>query len=98
MPFTRRQKAKARKSRELDMMSDIDDLDIMLGSSGENPIERESWQMRLDSPLPKETTRQMSTEGTIIVSHNKMNPLGKMKLDNLLRLLQTSSILDCLKK
>ena len=41
MPFTRRQKAKARKSRELDMMSDIDDLDIMLGSSGENPIERE---------------------------------------------------------
>ena len=41
MPSTRRQKAKARKSRELDMMSDIDNLDIMLGNSGENPIERE---------------------------------------------------------
>ena len=41
MPSTRRQKAKARKSRELDMVSDIDNLDIMLGNPGENPIERE---------------------------------------------------------
>ena len=41
MSSTRRQKAKARKSRELDMMSDIDNLDILLGNSGENPIERE---------------------------------------------------------
>ena len=41
MPSKRRQKAKARKSRELDMMSDIDNLDIMLGNSGENPKERE---------------------------------------------------------
>ena len=41
MPSTRRQKAKARKSRELHMMSDIDNLVIMLGNSGENPIERE---------------------------------------------------------
>ena len=41
MPSTRRQKAKARKSRELGMMSDIDNLDIMLENSGENPIKRE---------------------------------------------------------
>ena len=41
MLSTRRQKAKARKSRELDMMSDIDNLDIMRRNSGENPIERE---------------------------------------------------------
>ena len=41
MPSTRRQKAKARKSREMDMMSDIDYLDVMLGSRNENPIERE---------------------------------------------------------
>ena len=41
MPSTRRQKAKARKSRELDMMSDIDNLDIMLRSAGEYPIERD---------------------------------------------------------
>ena len=41
MPSTRRQKAKARKSREMDMMSDMDNLDVMLGNGSENPIERE---------------------------------------------------------
>ena len=41
MPSIRRQKAKARKSREMDMMSHIDNLDVMLGNGSENPIERE---------------------------------------------------------
>ena len=41
MPSTRSQKAKARKSREMDMMSDIDNLDVMLGNGSENLIERE---------------------------------------------------------
>ena len=41
MPSTGRQKAKARKSREVDMMSDIDNLDVMLGNGSENLIERE---------------------------------------------------------
>ena len=41
MPSTRRQKAKTRKSREMDMMSDIDNLDVLLGNGDSNPIERE---------------------------------------------------------
>ena len=41
MPSTRRQKAKARKSREMDMMSDLENLDVMLGNNNNNPIERE---------------------------------------------------------
>ena len=41
MPSTRRQKAKARKSREMDMLSDIENMDVMLGNGGSNPIERE---------------------------------------------------------
>ena len=41
MPSTRRQKAKARRSREMDMLSDYDKLDVMLGSENNNPIERE---------------------------------------------------------
>ena len=41
MPFTRKQKAKARKSRELDIMSDFENLDVMLGNSNNNPIEKE---------------------------------------------------------
>ena len=41
MPSTRRQKAKARKSRELDMLSDYGHLDVMLGKRNSNSIERE---------------------------------------------------------
>ena len=41
MPSTRKQKAKARKSREMYMMSDFENLDVMLGNGNNNPIERE---------------------------------------------------------
>ena len=41
MTSTRRQKAKSRKSRDMDMMSDMDNLDVMLGDGDSNPIERE---------------------------------------------------------
>ena len=41
MPSTRRQKAKARKYREMDMMFDMNNLDVMLGNETSNPIERE---------------------------------------------------------
>ena len=41
MPSTRKQKAKARKSRELDMLSDYGSMDIMLGDGNSNSIERE---------------------------------------------------------
>ena len=41
MPSTRKQKAKARKSREMDMMSDFENLDVMLGNDNNNPIEKE---------------------------------------------------------
>ena len=41
MPSTRKQKAKARKSREMDMMSDFENMDYMLGNNTVNTIERE---------------------------------------------------------
>ena len=41
MHSTTRQKAKARKSRETDMMPDFDNLDVMMGNENINPIERE---------------------------------------------------------
>ena len=41
MPSTRRQKAKARKSREIDILSDIENMDVMLGNGDGNLIERE---------------------------------------------------------
>ena len=41
MPSTRRQKAKTRRSREMDMLSDFNNLDMMLGNENNNSIERE---------------------------------------------------------
>ena len=41
MPSTRKQKTKARKSREMDMMSDFENMDVMIGNENTNPIERE---------------------------------------------------------
>ena len=41
MPSTRRQKAKARSSRDTDM-SDYDNMDILLGNVNISPFEKES--------------------------------------------------------
>ena len=55
--------------------------------------------MRFSNPQSKVTTGQINVKGTIIESlHNKMNPLGKMKLDSLLRTSQANLILDCPKR
>ena len=45
MPSTRSKKAKARRSREADTLSDIENMDDMLGSGEYNPIERDIDQM-----------------------------------------------------
>ena len=36
MPSTRKQKAKERRSRQLDIMSDVDNVDVLLGSYSRN--------------------------------------------------------------
>ena len=41
MPSARRQKAKTRKSRELDMLSDYGNMDVMLDERNSNYKERE---------------------------------------------------------
>ena len=41
MPSTMRQKAKTRKSRELDMLSDYGKMDVMLGGGNSNFVEKE---------------------------------------------------------
>ena len=40
MPSTRRQKAKARKSKEMDMMSDFENVGVILANDNINPVER----------------------------------------------------------
>ena len=41
MPSTRRQKTEARRSREMDMMRDFENMDLLRGREKVNPIEKE---------------------------------------------------------
>ena len=41
MPSTRTQKAKAKKSRENDLLSDFDNMDVVLDDENSNPIKKE---------------------------------------------------------
>ena len=85
MPSTRRQKAKARKSRELDMLSDYGNMDIMLGDGNSNSIERE-----LDSLINAPDRQQdfqsfpnrenSSQEREIRDIDNRNEPIGENRL------------------
>ena len=51
MPSTRKQKAKERRSRQYDLMSDIENLDVMLGSNqrDSSEIQNENDERNIDS-------------------------------------------------
>ena len=68
MPTTRKQK-KARKSRGLEMLSDIENLDIMLGENHFNAREREG---SLNSNLPRRSRSFVSNE-----SENEDRNIGR---------------------
>ena len=57
MTSTRRQKAKARKSRGMDMMSDFDTLNVMIGN--ENAIEKELSNTIEESSVHDDTESNM---------------------------------------
>ena len=61
MPTTRKQKSRARKSREADKLSDIENLDIMLGS---NHLETE------ESELSNSVRRPESPSYNALVNHD----------------------------
>ena len=85
MPYTTRQKAKARKSRELDMLSDYGNMDIMLGDGNSNSIEREldslinvpDRQQYLHSFPNRENSSQ---ENEIRNIDNRNEPIGEGRL------------------
>ena len=60
MPSTRKQKAKERRSRQLDMMSDVENVDIMLGSYSrddeENDISEKAINLDSGSSRPQQSS------------------------------------------
>ena len=83
MPTTRKQK-KARKSRGLEMLSDIENLDIMLGENHFNTRNREG---SLDSNLPRRSRSFVSNEsenedGNIGENQRKINSRTNIECDH----------------
>ena len=58
MPSTRKQKAKERRSRKVDLMSDTENLDIMLGFYSRNELESNSIDRNDDIDHESDRTRQ----------------------------------------
>ena len=100
MPSSRKQKAKARKSTEMDMMSDFENLDVMLGNSNNNPIERELAEA-IDQSLTHgdaDSNAYQENEYRSYLHENDLLRQNKMESDSLLKLSQMNSTLDYLKK
>ena len=51
MPSTRKRRAKERRSRQADLMSDVENLDVMLGSFSRNEIESNSEERNAEADL-----------------------------------------------
>ena len=85
MPSTRKQKAKARKSRELDMLSDYGNMDVMLGEGNSNSLKRELDSL-INAPegpqdfrsFPKRENSSQENEVRDIDSRNE--PVGESRL------------------
>ena len=59
MPSTRKQRAKERRSRQVDLMSDTENVDIMLGSYSRNELESNSIDRNDGMDQGSDRTRRM---------------------------------------
>ena len=50
MPSTRKQKAKERRSRQLDMISDVENVDVMIGNYSRGVDRNEQSESELNLP------------------------------------------------
>ena len=78
MPSTRKQKAKEKRSRQSDVMSDIDNLDVMLGSYPENDIRDQENVDEVD--LDQESRRQQ--QSTSCIDNNYRSVLNTNLYEN----------------
>ena len=74
MPSTRRQKAKERRSRQLDMMSDVENVDIMLGSYSrddeENNISENELNLDSGSSRPQHSSNAVGEDFRSLLNTN----------------------------
>ena len=57
MPSTRKQRTKERRSRQVDLMSDVEDVDVMFGSYSRSEMESNSGDRNDEVDLASDRTR-----------------------------------------
>ena len=74
MPSTRKQKAKERRSRQLDMLSDVENVDIMLGSYSrddeENDISENGVNLDSGSNRPQQSSNVIGEDFRSLLNTN----------------------------
>ena len=74
MPSTRKQKAKERRSRQLDMLSDVENVDIMLGSysreDDENNVSENEVNLDSGSSRPKQSSNVIGKDFRSLLNTN----------------------------
>ena len=74
MPSTRRQKAKERRSRQLDIMSDVENVDIMLGSYSrddeENNMSENEMNLGSGSSRPQQSSNVIGEDFRSLLNTN----------------------------
>ena len=75
MPSIRRQKAKARKLKEMDLLSDFENMDVILGDENSNPIEK-----KLANTIIGYTSKNDTNISTINKIHHKKMRSGIIRL------------------
>ena len=74
MPSTRKQKAKERRSRQLDMMSNVENVDIMLGSYSrddeENDISKNGVNLDSGSNRPQQSSNVIGEDFRSLLNTN----------------------------
>ena len=74
MPSTRKQKAKERRSRQLDMLSDVENVDIMLGSytrdDEENNVSEDGVNLDSGSSRPQQSSNLLGEDFRSLLNTN----------------------------
>ena len=74
MPSTRKQKAKERRSRQLDMLSDVENVDIMLGSYSrdyeENNVSENEVNLNSGSNRPHQSSNVIGEDFRSLLNTN----------------------------
>ena len=89
MPSTRKQRAKERRSRQADIMSDVKNLDVMLGSYSSNELVSNSEDRNVKVDLGLDRSRQDVTQNVedyrsvfkFNSRENSEKTLGAVRLD-----------------